>query len=212
MKRFSVFLCLIFTIFLCLSGISTASADVRYTYTGDNFVVVTGDYTTSMSISGWIEMNDPIPPNTPLTDFSDSITSYSFFDGIITLDSNNSVIISPLAQLQTDADGNIELFELLPAAPFPATLNELASLMIIADDINRTITGDCSEIAWDICITFFNAQLGDIRGEGPFGVWERSIIVESIPVPAMNKWGMIIFILLAGISSIYFLRRKKVTR
>ncbi len=124
MKKFSVCLCLIFTIFLLSLTITpNASAVVRYTYTGNVFTNGSGSYTTSMSVSGWFEMANPIPPNTPLTDIRTSITAYSFFDGVNTLTNANSGIAAfgGRSSFATDAGGNIANWNLWVSSPVPAS-------------------------------------------------------------------------------------------
>jgi hypothetical protein len=65
------------------------SQPTTYTYTGNNFTFDNSPQTTSMSVSGWFQMNNPIPPSTPFpTDFNGAITRYSFFDSVQTLTDN----------------------------------------------------------------------------------------------------------------------------
>lgn len=48
--------------------------------------------------------------------------------------------------------------------------------------------------------------VGANQGVDPLGV---AVYRRATPIPTMNEWGMIIFMILAGIGSIYYLRRYK---
>ena len=47
--------------------------------------------------------------------------------------------------------------------------------------------------------------------EGNTSIDNVTLSDDSVAVPTMNEWGMIIFMALAGIGSVYYLRRKKIT-
>ena len=46
------------------------------------------------------------------------------------------------------------------------------------------------------------------KGVAPLRTFEVTIIVGATPVPTMSKWGMLVFALLAGLSSVYALLRR----
>lgn len=43
------------------------------------------------------------------------------------------------------------------------------------------------------------------------GLFAYIALQESVAVPTMNEWGMILFMALAGLSSVYYLRRQRKT-
>ena len=64
---------------------SVANASTVYTYAGNNFITIfdatppNGTYTTGMSVTGSFTVLNPLPANSPLTDISASLLSFSFF-------------------------------------------------------------------------------------------------------------------------------------
>lgn len=95
---------------LILSALATLSwgqfvwADETYTYTGPNFTNYFGNYDDTMSVTGSITTSAPIPPN--LTDYNIGglVTSWSFTDGVNTLQAPGSVLI---AVVNTNDTGDI---------------------------------------------------------------------------------------------------------
>jgi hypothetical protein len=87
-----------------------ASADTIYTYTGNHFTVVSNNtvtYTTSDSITGSFDLSSPLAAN-----FVGSIspTSFSFSDGINTINTGN---FSDVFQVTTDAAGKINSWDIV---------------------------------------------------------------------------------------------------
>jgi hypothetical protein len=94
-----------------LSAIDSVSANANtiYTYTGNVFQLVTGPYTTADSVSGMIEVLNPIPnsaSNETLTPIS-----FSFSDGVQTLTNNTPGILPIFTYFYTDAAGNITMWD-----------------------------------------------------------------------------------------------------
>jgi hypothetical protein len=95
---------------LILSALATLSwgqfvlADETYTYTGPNFTIYSGNYDGTMSVTGSITTSVPIPSN--LTDYNIGglVTSWSFTDGVNTLQAPGSVLI---AVVNTNDTGDI---------------------------------------------------------------------------------------------------------
>lgn len=69
----------------------TAGAATIYTYTGNNFDLITdadpppGTYTTEMRVSGTIELSAPLASNLVFADVTGDLISFSFTDGRSTL-------------------------------------------------------------------------------------------------------------------------------
>ena len=86
---------------------SHASAET-YRYTGNNFAIALGQYTTQMQVTGSITTSVPIPPNSIDFDIRTTMTSWTFSDGVQTITSENGVF-HPLfsTKFSTDGTGNI---------------------------------------------------------------------------------------------------------
>jgi hypothetical protein len=92
-----------------------ASADTIYTYTGNHFTGVSNNstvtYTTSDSITGSFDLSSPLLANLAAgTDISP--TSFSFSDGINTINTYNSSHTSDFFQVGTDATGKITSWDI----------------------------------------------------------------------------------------------------
>ena len=74
-----------------LTGAAVQATPITYTYTGTPFTTVTGPYTTSDKVTGSVELMTPLGPNMSLT----SVTplSFSFFDGVQTIDSSSFTFV-----------------------------------------------------------------------------------------------------------------------
>jgi hypothetical protein len=77
--------------FLLLSATGAWADTFTYTYTGNDFTLVQGPYTTSDSVMGTIVLSAPLPANlSSFTDETALLISYSFSDGVQTLTNLNS--------------------------------------------------------------------------------------------------------------------------
>lgn len=58
-------------------------------------------------------------------------------------------------------------------------------------------------------------NLNDLSSNPPFGVDNVNVIraegTQQANIPTMTEWGMIIFMVLAGLGSVYYLRRQRRT-
>ena len=96
---------------MLVAATSVAKASTVYTYTGNNFInpisdatPPNGTYTTGMSVTGSFTVLNPLPANSPLTEISASLLSFSFSDGRNTITNLNATFV--LFQIGT-ALGNI---------------------------------------------------------------------------------------------------------
>lgn len=207
MNKTSAYFCSVMITFLmCLTFTSVASAKVRYTYTGNNFTIVDSPYTTSMRLSGWIEMNSPIPPTTPYpTELKAAITSYSFFDGVNTLTQNNSSIAGG-AYFATDALGNITQWEINLSSPVPAAISTPVNMITTnsSSDVVDT-NSNCVQVNDEIC-----DSVSQLNGAFSYnsGTWAKQVITD-IGIPTMNEWGMIIMSLMLIGSTFWIIRRRQ---
>jgi hypothetical protein len=143
-----------------LLGLTVAPVNAAtYTYTGKNYTTASGNYTTSMSITGFFELTSPLTGN-----FSGSILpqSYSFFDGVNTLDKSNSSA-SSFFIVTTNAGGDI----VLPNIVLRTSDNALQMVLQGASDNAIDTSGGSFTSA-----TSFTP-----------GTWQRTD-VSVVPVPA----------------------------
>ena len=149
---------------LILSALATLSwgqfvwADETYTYTGPNFTGYFGNYDAAMSVTGSITTSAPIPPN--LTDYNIGglVTSWSFTDGVNTLQAPGSVLI---AVVNTNDTGDIvggqigaytlpwrtqvgDIQDLITIRYDPALIQGIEDLECTEDDGNGTCTNNTS--------------------------------------------------------------------
>jgi opacity protein-like surface antigen len=86
-----------------LLTMSAAASAKVYPFQGPLYESATGSYTTAMRVSGYIETSAPLPNSSPVADITGQIIAYSFNDGVVTLDQNNSQLCS--FTLGTDSAG-----------------------------------------------------------------------------------------------------------
>lgn len=165
---------------------SSASAQVIYTYTGNDFAsVFAPGYTTSDKITGTLTLSSALPDLlTPLTNEAALVTSYSFSDGVNSFtapccDAGNQTIFD----FTTDASGNITNW-------------------IVTLETNDNHTGDLTTeggvSAFDLSLT--DGVLGG-RNDGAPGVWSVQSMTSPVPEPA--TWTL----LLIGYSALGFMLR-----
>jgi hypothetical protein len=71
-----------------LTGATVHAASITYTYTGNSFTDVTGPYSTSDMVTGFVTFSSPLAANLPLT--AETPTAFSFSDGVQTITSANA--------------------------------------------------------------------------------------------------------------------------
>jgi|SRR6185437_15835460 len=100
-------LCLAFLASLLLPA--PLMADTIYSYAGNDFTtIIRGTaFTTSDFISGSFTVASPLAGNLPIQALTSSVLSFSFSDGISTIDSTQTLWSVPLFDVATDAGGNI---------------------------------------------------------------------------------------------------------
>jgi hypothetical protein len=91
-------------------GAASASADVVYSYTGNDFQFVTSPYTTNDSLTGSVTLSTALGDNLSLA--SATPTSYTFSDGVSTITNTNQTN-TPLFSFSTDSAGNITDWQII---------------------------------------------------------------------------------------------------
>lgn len=107
-------------------------ADTTYYYTGTDFGLATGSYTTSDSINGWFSVASPLPANLNdagnLYDITALVTAFSFSDGVQTLTNSTPGVQSQFAVV---TDGSADISAWLFGASISdagGTIDEIASM------------------------------------------------------------------------------------
>jgi len=113
----TVLLLIILTV--ALAAATTARADVEYEYTGNDFTVADGLFTTADSVTGDVILNNSLPPSQST---SPSVVSYSFSDGVDTFTNTNSgnngfTFTTNAAGQVTSAVTQLQLNSASPSAP-----------------------------------------------------------------------------------------------
>jgi len=152
-------------------------ADVTYTYTGNDFQVATGSYTTSDFVTGFFTVASPLPDNLVFSNDNVTPTSYSFTDGVQTF-SSMAPPPNVTFDIGTDGSGNITMWDINLASGPP--LGDAVST-----DWNSSDVGEMDN---------FNS-FGEVIGDP--GTWAMSGSGPS-PVPEPGNVSWMLVGLLAG--------------
>ena len=182
--------------FVVLASLITSYAYAEvYTYTGNNFTSVFGPYTTAMRVTGTITTSVPIPPNSVTFDPSGILTSWSFNDGVNTINNVNGVF-HPLSapRVDTDASGNITAAGFIAfSSPMPTAIGDEHVLITTSFSLD---TGLTDAICVSVSEGFCNASNGLGASVSSSGVWVT--VPEPAPVPSMSQWSLMLLTLLMG--------------
>jgi len=195
-----------------------------YDFVSQNYSTSNGSYTTSMNITGSITTSSAIPPNSTDVDILSLITSFSFNDGVQTIDNTNGFILnpSPLENVDTDGSGNITAVNwfIYPAPEVTSAPVLLNTGIIINTSTVFSLSGPVSQFSCSGPSTA-SSVCGD--GSGSSGAilsvtstnntagWSiRATLPATSPtaVPTLSEWSVIVLIMLLGSVAI----RKKMYR
>ena len=125
---------------LAVGDARPAHATVQYDYTGANFTGVSGPYTTSDRVTGYVDVASPLPPS---ASSNPVITAYSFSDGINTI--SNVTVNSQLnnAGFSTDQLGNIIAANINVTSGNPPNGNYNAISIFPSGSLGLINTADC---------------------------------------------------------------------
>ena len=130
------FISIIFASALSAMGAASASADTFYFYTGNLYTDVTGSYTTSMKVTGFIDLVTPLGDNFgPATIVP---LHFSFSDGLQTFTDTTAGLTSNFDVFGTDPTGKINNWD--------ASFSILAGLGW--DEMTVTSSGDNPQDFW----------------------------------------------------------------
>lgn len=201
---------------IALISSSQAVVAETYQYTGANFNDVFAPYTTSMRVDATIVTSAPIPPNSTGLDIRPLITSFTFSDGVQTINEVNGIIHSGdtfTPAIDTDALGNItSAFITAAKTPLATAISQTDAFITIVyrpvvfiDDVTtQAVTANiCTSVgAGSICNGYSGGdEFGETRGIG--GGWAP--VSEPTPVPTMSALGLG---LLAGLIGLIGFRRR----
>ena len=202
MKRILISIALL----ACL--ISGYAHAVTYTFTGANFTNVFGAYTTAMRITGTLITSTPIPPNYS-GDLSGLLTSWSFNDGLQTINSANGVFHPNRSfSVGTDGSGNINSFEIFATRlPLGTAIGDLDNIIYLEFlGLHADIDTACFSVSegycnnWSSSVAYAGAPVEN-------AVWVTSDL-PSTPIPTMNQWSLMLLALLLGMVGITRIRRQ----
>jgi hypothetical protein len=167
----------IVSILAALASITSSYAHAEvYSYTGPNFTNTTGVlHTTDMRVTGAFVTSSPIPPNSDDFDINGIVTSWSFNDGVQTINSSNGVIY-PFDQfiVSTDELGNISGISIQAfVAPIGTNIGDTDNFIWISlygTDL-ADIGAVCGEVTNGICSSWPFKENAFVKGEG---VWVTS--------------------------------------
>jgi hypothetical protein len=143
---------------------------LTYTYTGNDFTTVyRGAFTTSDAVTGSFNIASPLAANLQFQPIYSSLLSFSFSDGLSTIDSTQSFGATPIFDVATDAGGNITQWDI-----------DLVSGDYLGDYVSEISTfnegggGDTGR----------TANLADLAVSASAGTWAEAVSVAPAPEPA----------------------------
>jgi len=198
------------SIALLASLISSYAYAVTYTYTGANYTDANGAYTTAMRMTGIFTTSSPIPPNFA-GDISGIITSWSFSDGVQTINNTNGLFhpnFPPAAT--TDASGNLTSAKLLiHRVPISTTIGGTEDFIWTSGPINIAVVDAVCQSVNDGYCDNWNESSDWASSDVP-GIWETYIPPTTLttPIPTMAQWALMLMALLLGLIGITRIRRQ----
>lgn len=210
----------VLTFLSLISYSSSAFAAVTYTYTGPNFNQFSspaGNYDGADRVTGSFTLNAPLAPNSPASDISGQVLSYSFSDNVQTLINSNSV---PCAtnnfgfRVGTDASGNINQWGITLCTPVLA-VNDPVNAIFTIHGVNSVVedvgisSAQCDFIVNGVCTSIQmipNHTHGLVLSSGTWAV-QAVQPVQVTPVPTLSEWGLIALALMLATQGYAYLRR-----
>jgi hypothetical protein len=191
--------------FLIVWFTTPAFGIATYTYTGNNYAVVTAPFTTSMHVSGSFSVADPLAADLPLTDIEGDLLAFTFSDGVTVYTLANAVVQD--MRVGTDSAGNIDEWQIVLLRPFPTPtdINDRDRRLSSSAALDQGSFRDCLDEFFGECTTLGPLTIGETLPDQP-GSWDTS--VSSVPEPGTL---LLVSSGLAGLSfRKRFVRRKKV--
>ena len=191
------------TVFLA----AEAQAQASYSYTGHQFELVRGAYTTNDKVVVSFSLPSPLAPGST-TDITGSVTSYSFSDGVQTLTQDNSALIT--GSITTDGSGAPLVWSLAAfETPLPDTVGDPLYGITLSRTDTHVVTESgirdfpCLSVTAGVCLGF-NPGDPTVGETGRFGPATAAparpwaVNVNAVPVPALG--GLALLMLAAALA------------
>jgi hypothetical protein len=154
------------TVLLVASTVAAHADTYTYTYTGHDFNDVSAPYTTSDFVSGSFTLAAPIPPNESIF-VSIQPLSFSFSDGVQTIDSND--VSNNSFQIGTDSAGAINEWVIVLSVSLGQTDRDLGTRKM--DPLPASDSGN-------------NAAGGEGEIVADPGTWVETVNSSAVPEPS----------------------------
>ena len=202
-----------------VASYSAVMADT-YIYEGKNFsMAATGAYDSTMNVTGTITTSVPIPDNSVDFDIGTIATSWTFFDGVQTIDNTNGVF-HPNSFLRpkftTNGSGQVTFVKMLvvkpPVAVTTSQFNDLIGIVSNLRD-DAILQAPCINVTGPTCASYSTNSV-NIGVAPPGGTWTRLISLppppagpSTTPIPALGAWGLLLMSLVLGLFGVVVVRR-----
>lgn len=172
----------------------------------------------AVSVPGVVTAQGPVPPV-----FSKSFTPDTIFSGgtstlVFTIDST----ANPVAVINLDFTDNLPAGVVVNTPPNASTtctggvITAVAGSSVVSYTGGSVAAGATCTVQVDVTSSVVGAHVnvsGDLTSSGGnSGPASDTLTVNAAAatVPAVNEWGMIIFMVLAGLGAVYFMRKKMI--
>lgn len=182
----------------------SAQGQATYTYTGNHFTDVMGTYTVADRLTGFFTVPAALPSSSSYpTEVSSVVSSFSFNDGVQTLNSANAAIVA--FAIGTDDGGNLVQWSIrLWRTPIPTSLGALmdgihsASLPIsppsdwLVQDVGFQ-EGLCLNVSNGICdgVNLPSPYIGELfvlADPGAAGTWVSILFTDGFETGNLSQW------------------------
>jgi len=176
-----------------------------YTYTGDLYTMGGGAYTEGMRVTGTLLTSSPIPSNYS-GDISGILSSWSFNDGVQTIDSSNGEFhpgFSPTV-LTNEQGVIVDSFLAMFLSPIGTTVGDTDSyIAVVFGQSIGVVDAVCLTVVDEVCETYEEpASFGQASSPG---TWVGG--VAPTPVPTLTQWSLVLLALGLGMLGIARIRR-----
>jgi len=184
-----------------------------YTYTGGRYNMGGSPYDEGMRVTGTLVTSSPIPPNSGSFDISDMfdisgiLTSWSFSDGVQTIDSSSGEFHPSYPPIvMTDGQGLIiNSFLVMYVSPIATTVGATDDYIGVGFGQSFGTVGQvCATVVDEVCA---DHELPASYGQAnTAGTWEGG--ATSTPIPTLSQWSLMLLALVLGMLGIARVRRQ----
>ena len=214
-----------------LLEVTSVRAQTTYTYTGTNYTSIVnyssctsgagtcGTFTNSMSVNASFTVPSLLAPSQTSKDISNQVSSWSFSDGLTTINSTDSNARVFVFTVSTDANGHISganiLVELWQSGSSPHTANTDRFAWVRVSTPAQGFYNDlCTSVGNgggllaqpDTCTDDAAPHVYTSYANGS-GAWTGGGLTTT--VPTLGRWGMVGLSLLLLLCALWQLSRKR---